>query len=437
MNTRGNNSTYMILNTLSKGDSRDIYPFLGTTTYGTNVPTSITTTATRSSNVNRFNLAKMNDWDEVIQYAEQRGVVPYLVFNDDSAYHAYNNEIYYRYLVGRLGYHVAVIWNLGEESNEIHGDIQRNPLLDNANLWDANRHILTVHLKACYSGLTQAPCVGGNGTTYTNSQGEVTADSASGPITTFSSTAYPDAATDLRRKLHPLIKNTRPDAYSYQVNEGGQNFMSAAVIKPNLFQLMIDNRAYMDANSIIRPIMIDELPAISTVADAGSKDAQFRLRRDYYYPTYIGGGNYEFHYGFNPVFPAHVATIQTQVGYARKLMDTILSAHFVNMTPMLSSNVITAPGSGKAVCAERLSNAFVCYLERGFASNPSLNLSAHASTKTFAVRWYNPRSGAGGLKGSVTSVTGGGTRSLGNPPSAACAADTSTNFDRDCVVYGI
>jgi hypothetical protein len=47
-----------------------------------------------------------------------------------------------------------------------------------------------------------------------------------------------------------------------------------------------------------------------------------------------------------------------------------------------------------------------------------MTLNLNGASGGFDVRWFDPRNGGGLQSGSVTSVTGGGSRSLGNPPSA-------------------
>jgi hypothetical protein len=46
------------------------------------------------------------------------------------------------------------------------------------------------------------------------------------------------------------------------------------------------------------------------------------------------------------------------------------------------------------------------------------NIHLNDTLEIFDVRWYDPRFGGGLQMGSVTSVTGGGTRNLGNPPAS-------------------
>ena len=64
-------------------------------------------------------------------------------------------------------------------------------------------------------------------------------------------------------------------------------------------------------------------------------------------------------------------------------------------------------------CLRKSGEAYVSYLPGG--GTTSLSLSG--ASGTYSVRWFDPRNGGTLKTGSVTSVSGGGTVGLGNPPS--------------------
>ena len=96
-----------------------------------------------------------------------------------------------------------------------------------------------------------------------------------------------------------------------------------------------------------------------------------------------------------------------EMGYARHFFQTHLP--FESMEP---ANDLTAL-DGDYVFADP-GQIYVVYLPTG--GNVSLNISGSASTN-FDVRWYNPRAGGALAVGTVNTVTGGGIRDLGLPPS--------------------
>ncbi len=105
---RGVNSLYMVTHNIG-GDDRDVWPWLGAT------PSEAKRNAGRSS---RFDVNRLEEWRELFEYMQTKGVVPYLVLEDDSAWKAYDHVRYYREMVARFGYLPALLFNGGEESNE-------------------------------------------------------------------------------------------------------------------------------------------------------------------------------------------------------------------------------------------------------------------------------------------------------------------------------
>ncbi len=105
---RGVNSLYLVLHNID-GDHRDVWPWLGTT------PAEAKKHAGSDA---RFDLRRLEQWRHLLEYMQTRGVVPHLVLEDDSAWSGYDHARYYRELIARFGYLPALLFNLGEESNE-------------------------------------------------------------------------------------------------------------------------------------------------------------------------------------------------------------------------------------------------------------------------------------------------------------------------------
>jgi hypothetical protein len=66
----------------------------------------------------RFDVAKLDEWRESFEYMQAKGVVPYLVLEDDSAWKGYDRGRYYREIIARFGYLPTLLFNCGEEHNE-------------------------------------------------------------------------------------------------------------------------------------------------------------------------------------------------------------------------------------------------------------------------------------------------------------------------------
>ena len=85
---------------------------------------------------------------------------------------------------------------------------------------------------------------------------------------------------------------------------------------------------------------------------------------------------------------------------------------FQNMT---NRNDLLTGASGGRYCFATNGQVYVALILSH--ATPSLNLSGVSGD--FTVRWFDPFHGGGLQTGSVAQVTGGGTRSLGNPPATS------------------
>lgn len=131
----GINSLYIMTHNID-GDDKDVWPWLG--------KNSEAAKANGAGNV-RFDIAKLERWRELFDYMQTRGVVPYLILEDDSAWTGYDRERYHREVIARFGYLPALIVNLGEEHNE---NYQLSDGLKMAARWkalDAYEHPLAIH----------------------------------------------------------------------------------------------------------------------------------------------------------------------------------------------------------------------------------------------------------------------------------------------------
>ncbi|MHC4435169.1 MAG: DUF5060 domain-containing protein, partial [Planctomycetota bacterium] len=105
---RGINSFYIMTHNIG-GDDKDVWPWLGDTP--------------RQAMVNggaeaRFDIAKLAEWRELFEHMQTKGVVPYLVLEDDSAWDGYDHDRYYREMIARFGDLPALLFNFNEEHNE-------------------------------------------------------------------------------------------------------------------------------------------------------------------------------------------------------------------------------------------------------------------------------------------------------------------------------
>jgi hypothetical protein len=105
---RGINSFYIMTHNV-RGDDKDVWPWIGQTQ----------SRAIANSGPNaRFDVARLAQWRDLFEYMQAKGVVPYLVLEDDNAWDRYDHERYYREMVARFGDLPALLFNFNEEHNE-------------------------------------------------------------------------------------------------------------------------------------------------------------------------------------------------------------------------------------------------------------------------------------------------------------------------------
>jgi hypothetical protein len=132
---RGINSLYMMTHNID-GDDRDVWPWLGSTA------------AEAKANAGkdaRFDIAKLDQWHRLLEHMQNQGVVPYLVLEDDSAWTGYDQRRYYREMIARFGYLPALLFNLGEESNENYSLPEALDKLRQLREIDPYRHPCGIH----------------------------------------------------------------------------------------------------------------------------------------------------------------------------------------------------------------------------------------------------------------------------------------------------
>lgn len=129
------NSLYIMTHNLD-GDDNDVWPWLGDRP---------SIAKENSAGDVRFDLAKLAEWRVLFEHMQSRGVVPYLVLEDDSAWSGYDHRLYYRELIARFGDLPAVVFNLGEEHNENYSLAQGLELAKELTAIDPYDHPIGIH----------------------------------------------------------------------------------------------------------------------------------------------------------------------------------------------------------------------------------------------------------------------------------------------------
>lgn len=299
LSSKGVNSIYVITNNID-GDRNDTWPWVGATP------------AEAKANSDRFNNAKLQQWEDFFTYAENLGIVLHIILNDDSAWNGYDHDLYFREMVARFAHHPGLIWNIGEEANEIYSDQQQILHAQKLRQLDAYDHPITVH----------------------------------------------------RRSPWPFLNTPHFDLTSIQSGGGANDFSTTPL--SDLNEEIIFHREESVRTCRAIPVMIDETPRVTRV-DAAS---QFKMRSQVLYPIFLGGGNYELHYR-DAYGQGGTLTIEQ---LAPMLEDMRRARHFVEDLPfneMSPCNELIS-GQGRA-CFGKIGDVYAVYLPDG--GSVSLNLT--------------------------------------------------------------
>ena len=160
-------------------------------------------------------------------------------------------------------------------------------------------------------------------------------------------------------------------------------------------------------------VCIDEIgPADVGVVPDANDFAHDEVRKDHLWGNLMGGGagcEWYFGYGYahNDLNCEDWRSRDNLWTLTRIALDFFRqNLPFQEMTP--EDGLVSA-----GWCAAKPGEVYAIYLPNG--GSATLQLAAG----TYSVQWYNPRAGGALQNGSVTSVTGGATVSIGNPPSNA------------------
>ena len=137
--SEGVNSVYFLPMNLG-GDGRDTYPFVGAS-------------GTRFDNTH-YDISKLHQWNIVLSHMQQMGVAAHIVLGEqeigntnwfDNGELGVERKLYYRELVARFSYLMAIKWNLSEESR--FSPAQHLEFANYLRRLDWAQHPLSVHTR--------------------------------------------------------------------------------------------------------------------------------------------------------------------------------------------------------------------------------------------------------------------------------------------------
>jgi hypothetical protein len=342
------------------GDGRDVWPFIGHT------------------DRLRYDCSKLDQWDTVFTHAQRRGL--YLHFktqeteNDNGTWGLDGGDVgrerklYYRELIARFGHHLALNWNLGEETTQTTA--QQQAMARFFADTDPYDHNIVLHTYPGQQEQVYRPLLGG-ASALTGASIQINWDAVHGETLQW-------------------------------INE------SIAAGKP----WVVANDEQGSANVGIPP-------------DAGWPGYSGTITQDQVRKATLwgnlmpGGAGVESYFGYQTgetdLTAQNFRSRDRWWDYCRHARG-FFEQH-LPFSEMTSRNdlVGNASNTNARYCLAKPGAVYAVYLPDG--GTTTLDLSGVAGS--FTVRWFDPRNGGALRSGSLASVTGGGQRGLGNPPDNA------------------
>lgn len=307
----------------------------------------------------RFDCSKLEQWEIVFTHMERNGLAMHVVTQEQENDQALDGgelgrtrKLYYRELIARFGHHLAVEWNLGEEN------------------------------------------------TNTPEQRK----------------AFAQYIRELDPWDHPIVCHTFPDKHEqiYPDLLGFEAFEGPS--------LQMDNKTATHRETIKwisrsvkagRPwfVCLDEIgPAGQGVKpDAKDPDHDAVRHKALWGNLMAGGSGCEWYFGYD--YPNNDLTCEDFRSRENMWKQTALAVEFFReYLPFSEMRHGDELVRGEAWCLAKPNDVYVVYLPK--VAEVKLNVGKGS----YAVQWFNPRDGGELQTGSVETVTGPGSRSLGEPP---------------------
>ncbi len=340
--SEGMNSVYFLTMNVD-GDGDDVWPW------------------TSSSNQQRFDCSKLDQWEVVFSHMDEIGIQLHVITQETENNDLINGgslgterQLYYRELVARFGHHLAVDWNLGEEN--VNSDAERKSYANYIRLLDPYNHPIVVH-------------------TYPGDKDQV---------------------------YDPLLGFADFEGPSLQMSNKDDTHTTTL-------------KWINDSDTAGRPwfVCLDEIgPASTGVTPNGSGNNHDDVRKEALWGNLMAGGaGCEWYFGGGSTGDLtnedwrNRSDMWRFTRYALEFFQQNLP--FTEMDAR--DDLINANSTH---CFAKTDEVYAVYLKNGGTTN----LDLESSNGTFDVQWYDPRNGGSLVAGTVASITGPGQQSIGLPP---------------------
>ena len=310
----------------------------------------------------RYDVSKLDQWNIVFEHMHQKGIVLHVLTQEtenelllDGGNLGNERKSYFRELIARFGYHHGLVWNLGEENDE-NTDAQRKAFADYIRAFDAYDHPIVIHTLPGQWQNVYGPLLG-----YPNFEG-------------------PSLQIGVPEDAHWITL----DWLNQSANAGKKWYVT-----------------------------IDEAgPWQDGATPDGPGNNHWQVRREILWGNFMAGGaGVEWYFGFT--HPHSDFTLQDFrsrdnfwdfTRYALEFFHTYLPFQEMKSNDDLASNE-------NAYVLAKEDAVYAVYLKWGGTTTLNLN----NSSKTYTIKWFNPRTGGSLVNGTVAEVTGPGSVSIGQP----------------------
>jgi len=358
------------------GDDDNVYPHL-----------QRVSNATQYSEVyhDRFDVSKLAQWEKILEYADKKGV--YMHFktqeteNDqkmDGGQLDRERKIYYRELIARFGHHLALNWNLGEE-NDIWQELNdpANNIVKSYAQYireiDPYDHNIVIH-------------------TYPGQQDQVY-NPLLGSSSVLTGASVQTGINNVHRDISKWVTESNLSGKKWVVANDEQGSATTGVA--------VDLN-YPDG----------QLPETNSRAD-NRKAVRYRVL---WGTMLAGGAGVEYYYGYqtgcDDLDCQDHRTRETKWQDAKIALDFFDTYLEGSVVEMVNDDGLTSTTNdfvfGKS------GELYAIYLPDGGSTNINLN----GLSGSYSVKWYDPRNGGALQNGSVSSINGGGSASIGQAPNS-------------------
>ena len=306
----------------------------------------------------RFDVSKMDQWERIFEYADQKGVFLHFKTHEtenDQLMSDFEGKVYYRELIARYAHHLALVWNISEEISISESQIK--DWLSFIEDTDPYRHPTGFH-------------------TFPNQQ-------------------------------------DRYDNFT-----GNQSDMTYASIQTGKGAVHRDVAAQVNASREANKRWIvcnDEQGSAQVGVDCDPNDRELVREEVLWGALMAGGMGVEYYYGYQTC--ESDLTAQDHRTRDQKYTDAAIAIRFFQQyfqpyLPDIRPDDGATADNDDYVLRNADRTAYAIYLPGG--GSTSLNLGGQSGDYT--VRWFDPRNGGDLQNGSVTTISGGSSSSIGNPP---------------------